>query len=79
MCFSPISRVLPTRLLLACLLAKPLRSTVGTKEAYKTKTGSTSSVIPSPNPTPIPNPNQNSTLGSSWWGKEHGLGDFKDK
>ena len=30
-------------LLLACLLAKPVRSTLDTKEGYKTKTGSTSS------------------------------------
>ena len=30
--------------LLACLLAKPLRSTLDTKEGYKTKTGLTSSV-----------------------------------
>ena len=34
-----------TCLLLACLLlAKPVRSTLDTKEGYKTKTGSTSSV-----------------------------------
>ena len=31
-------------LLAACLLAKPVRSTLDTKEGYKTKTGSTSSV-----------------------------------
>ena len=30
--------------LLACLLAKPVRSTLDTKEGYETKTGSTSSV-----------------------------------
>ena len=44
----PISRVLLLLLLLAaclCLLAaKPGRSTLDTKEGYKTKTGSTSSV-----------------------------------
>ena len=30
--------------LLACLLAKPVRSTLDTKEGYRTKTGSTNSV-----------------------------------
>ena len=44
----PIWRVLACFLLaaclLACLLAKPVRSTLDTKEGYKTKTGSTSSV-----------------------------------
>ena len=36
--------VLAWCLLGACLLAKPVTSTLDTKEAYKTKTGSTSSV-----------------------------------
>ena len=36
---------LPSCLLLACcLLAKPVRSTLDTREGYNTKTGSTSSV-----------------------------------
>ena len=36
---------LPSSLLLACcLLAKPVRSTLDTREGYNTKTGSTSSV-----------------------------------
>ena len=33
-------------LLSACLLAKPVRSTLDPKEGYKTKTGSTSLVAP---------------------------------
>ena len=43
--FFPISRVLlACSLLAACLLAKPVRSTLDTKKGYKSKTGSTSSV-----------------------------------
>ena len=51
-------------LLLLLLLAKPGRSTLGTKEGEKTKTGSTSSVtLALTPPPPLKGPPAN-----SWWG-----------
>ena len=67
--FLPISRVLAACLLACCLLlAKPSGSTLDTKEGYKTKTGSTSSV------TLTLTPLLQSGEGDQWWPTSGQLG-----
>ena len=43
-CYLPACLLLACLLLACCLLAKPVRSTLDTREGYNAKTGSTSSV-----------------------------------